>query len=540
MRLLKASKIELVEFSPNRVPPYAILSHRWQEDEVLLADISHPINDAKLASYKKTESVCKQAAADRLEYVWVDTCCIDKTSSAELSEAINSMYSWYRQAEKCYAYLSDVVAEAETDQRHSSLARSEWFKRGWTLQELLAPTDVIFFSRDWVEIGTKSTLSEILSNISGIDKEILAQSQPARSASIAKRMSWASERVTTRPEDIAYSLMGIFAVNMPILYGEGGEKAFQRLQEEIMKQSDDHSLFAWRDFSTSPGSHCGLLARHPSAFALSKDILPYDDWEPRRPFSMTNMGLCIDLPMFRHDPFKNDDYAAVLACATPPHYKNNSFVTIFLQQLAGRQFVRIDPQKLGSTCCPRSYAGETIYVRQAANGPETQGLLPQHLLQLRRGPTRYSYRVDMLIYPCVIGEVDVAAPVEVSVSSELERVRPPLTERPLAFAIAKRAKQLALAIIFERTRDQTRFVVLLGSMTNFHLGSNVVDLKKAGEWEVSWEDAQGMFEPEDLGTFMRATEDIVCVTAEVIIHNRAKYYLIDIEIVESRQYNRQR
>lgn len=130
-----------------------------------------------------------------------------------------------------------------------------------------------FYSRDWLEIGTKTAIKNTLSQITGIDEDVLSNNRYVYLASIARRMSWASHRVTRRPEDIAYCLMGIFRVNMPMLYGEGEEHAFFRLQEEIMKVSDDHSLFAWRDFSSE--TLCGLLARSPRAFALSGDISPF-------------------------------------------------------------------------------------------------------------------------------------------------------------------------------------------------------------------------------------------------------------------------
>lgn len=167
--------------------------------------------------------------------------------------------------------------------------------RGWTLQELLAPSEIVFFSRDWVEIGKKSTLCGILSKITRIDEKILMHVKPLESASIAKRMSWAAHRKTTRSEDIAYCLMGIFSVNMPMLYGEGGERAFLRLQEEIMKHSDDQSIFAWVDREAPSDSLHGLLATSPSKFAGCHTIFPYDNWDPRPPYSMTNRGLRIDL-----------------------------------------------------------------------------------------------------------------------------------------------------------------------------------------------------------------------------------------------------
>jgi hypothetical protein len=198
------------------------------------------------------------AAKHSCDYVWIDTCCIDKTSSAELSEAINSMFRWYRKSKVCFAYLEDVskgpgwkVIEIESndedatppgspDPALSFLAKSRWFKRGWTLQELIAPKAVYFYDSSWNKIGEKRQLEEEITEITGIDSDVLYDHTLLYTKSIARRMSWASSRETTKIEDIAYCLMGILDVNMPLLYGEG-ERAFTRLQEVIMQSSYDHS-----------------------------------------------------------------------------------------------------------------------------------------------------------------------------------------------------------------------------------------------------------------------------------------------------------
>ncbi|KAH9856278.1 hypothetical protein C2E23DRAFT_697772, partial [Lenzites betulinus] len=195
------------------------------------------------------------------EWLWDDTCCIDKSSSAELSEAINSMFVWYARAGLCLAFLSDVPSR---DAEHpaapkSAFRHSRWFRRGWTLQELVAPrTSMVLFARDWSLIAARRELAEIIMDITGIHKEFLGPTQhgassaapdrPARdfrSASIAQRLAWAAGRETTRTEDRAYSLMGLCGVNMPVLYGEGGARAFRRLQLEVLAQSADQTLFAW-------------------------------------------------------------------------------------------------------------------------------------------------------------------------------------------------------------------------------------------------------------------------------------------------------
>lgn len=246
MRLLYASTITLRSFPPKSIPPYAILSHTWgaEEDEVTLQELGK-LSAFEKPGYSKIEGACKHALKDGLDYIWIDTCCIDKTSSSELSEAINSMFRWYEDARICYAYLSDLSVRDITSKGdfRKNFRACKWFTRGWTLQELLAPPLVGFYTREWHVLGSKTTLSAHISSITRIDINALNGTRLS-SYTIAQRMSWASKRVTTRPEDVAYCLLGIFGINMPLLYGEG-DKAFLRLQEEIIKTSDDHSIFAW-------------------------------------------------------------------------------------------------------------------------------------------------------------------------------------------------------------------------------------------------------------------------------------------------------
>ncbi|KAJ5109159.1 heterokaryon incompatibility protein-domain-containing protein [Penicillium angulare] len=247
MRLVNVSTLQLEEFIPDKIPQYAILSHRWEETgEVLFSDFQNGTARRK-AAWEKLEKSCEQAIKDELDYIWIDTCCIDKSSSAELSESINSMFSFYRHAKVCYAYLSDVSSDDDIRVPDSKFFKSLWFTRGWTLQELVAPRVVQFFFKDWKELGERYDLSDILSDITRIPEEVLDHSKSFDEFSIAQRMAWASQRNVTRSEDMAYCLMGLFDVNMPMLYGEGGVKAFIRLQEEIIKISDDTSIFAWVD-----------------------------------------------------------------------------------------------------------------------------------------------------------------------------------------------------------------------------------------------------------------------------------------------------
>jgi len=264
------------------------------------------------SGYWKIKKACEQALKDGLDYVWVDTCCIDKTSSAELSEAINSMFRWYKGAGVCYAYLNDVDVHLEvgtdgallSNKRYSEgeLAKSRWFKRGWTLQELIAPANVEFYGRDWQYIDTKTRLREALQRITGIGADVL-QTGRVEDESIAKRMSWMVSRETTRSEDMAYSLMGIFDVNMPLLYGEGN-KAFVRLQEEIMKDSADNSLFTWSPLP-SPGNKflrprpqlSSIFAEYPSQFEHSGGMTKrrFDEDIAGESYALTNLGVHIKL-----------------------------------------------------------------------------------------------------------------------------------------------------------------------------------------------------------------------------------------------------
>jgi Heterokaryon incompatibility protein (HET) len=244
MRLLErndAGEILLTEnILDGKIPPYAILSHTWGSEEVLLKDLIDGTGENKLG-YKKIQFCGEQARRDSLRYFWVDTCCIDKTSSAELQETISCMFRWYRDAAKCYVYLADVSrlpsdTDNESSQSRWKLAfrKSRWFTRGWTLQELIAPASVEFFSEEGIRLGDKKSLEESIHEITGIPLKVL-RGGPLSDFSISQRIAWIEKRETTRKEDKAYSILGIFDVHMPLLYGEGRERAFKRLQEEIDK-----------------------------------------------------------------------------------------------------------------------------------------------------------------------------------------------------------------------------------------------------------------------------------------------------------------
>ncbi|KAI0898745.1 heterokaryon incompatibility protein-domain-containing protein [Annulohypoxylon nitens] len=313
MWLLHASSKTIEYFIDDDYPPYAILSHTWEEEEVSFQDWQGTKSPKleRMKVYQKILYCCTQALRDGLEWVWVDTCCIDKTSSAELSESINSMFRWYQNSTFCYAYLSDVSRDTSLTP-NSEFARSRWHSRGWTLQELIAPKILFFFSKDWCLLGTKSRLSELLHSITHIEPKFLDRSN-LDLASVAKKMSWASNRNTSRVEDIAYCLLGIFDINMPLIYGEG-KNAFRRLQEEIIKtRFDDHSVFAW-----------GTIVPKPSIEISNKNVLDgIEDLAWSKPREL--LGLLAESPryfadsgMFIPSPIADEFYRNPNSVATLP------------------------------------------------------------------------------------------------------------------------------------------------------------------------------------------------------------------------------
>ncbi|KAG1780593.1 hypothetical protein EV702DRAFT_1177848 [Suillus placidus] len=221
------------------IPQYAILSHRWRDGEVQFSDIDQP-HARNMPGYSKLTKT-------GIAIVWIDTCCINKSNSSELSDAINSMFMWYKKAQICYAYLYDV---SRCDTLIAEFSNSQWFRRGWTLQELVAPNNVVFFSRDWQEIGSKSSFARLIEQITEIDRGVLLTNYQEE-VSVAKKVSWATGRQTMRVEDRAYSLLE-------------GENAFVRLQIEIMKSSNDQSNFAWeshRGDTSASAAQCRQWSR---------------------------------------------------------------------------------------------------------------------------------------------------------------------------------------------------------------------------------------------------------------------------------------
>ncbi|KAH9205342.1 hypothetical protein DL95DRAFT_451266 [Leptodontidium sp. 2 PMI_412] len=250
MRLLKINgpgEFSLVQVASHTTLSYAILSHTWTDgQEVTYQDLISGAGNSK-SGYDKIKFCGEQATRDGLQYFWVDTCCIDKSDPAELSKAINSMFRWYRNAKKCYVYLADVSRPGEnTDVQASqstwevAFRSSKWFTRGWTLQELIAPAVVEFFSQEGKLLGDKKSLEKPIYEITQIPIHAL-RGNPFSDFSIAERKGWAAQRQTTEEEDIVYCLLGLYEVSMPTIYGEGKDVALKRLEMTIKGFSDDSS-----------------------------------------------------------------------------------------------------------------------------------------------------------------------------------------------------------------------------------------------------------------------------------------------------------
>ena len=265
--MLKANgELSLTKDLFDDIPHYAILSHTWIDDdqEPTFRDLVEGSGFAK-AGYRKIRFCAKQAAHDGLRHFWVDTCCIDKSNNTELSEAINSMFRWYRNAAKCYVYLGDVSIDYH-DQNSLpfpswkvALQKSRWFKRGWTLQELIAPLSVEFFSLEGERLGDKKSLQQTLHEVTGIPVKVLEGSMLS-GFSVAERMSWAKMRETKREEDKAYSLLGIFDIHMPLIYGEGIQSALRRLREEIDRSPSINDLGLIRTGAPKKGGESQIWA----------------------------------------------------------------------------------------------------------------------------------------------------------------------------------------------------------------------------------------------------------------------------------------
>ncbi|KAF2259649.1 HET-domain-containing protein [Lojkania enalia] len=241
MRLLQRNShgdLTFTEDLHDGIPAYAILSHTWgkDEEEVTFRDMKDGSGRGK-KGYKKIKFCGERAAHNGLQYFWVDTCCIDKTNNVELTSAINSMYRWYHGAARCYVYLADVHADqpGESSTWEEAFRKSRWFTRGWTLQELIAPRSVEFFSVEGDWLGCKTSLEPLIHNVTKIPVQALCGS--LSEFSVEERMTWVDMRITKHGEDMAYCLLGIVNVSLAVIYGEGKAKAIARLKRELALQS---------------------------------------------------------------------------------------------------------------------------------------------------------------------------------------------------------------------------------------------------------------------------------------------------------------
>ncbi|KJX96484.1 hypothetical protein TI39_contig622g00004 [Zymoseptoria brevis] len=340
MRLLHAGTLSFHPLESFRtLPRYAILSHAWRDDEVTYQEMrDRPDRICAKQGFTKITAFAERALANEFQFVWVDTCCIDKTSSAELSEAINSMFRLYREASICYVYLDDVPSFTGDAAWDAALQASRWFTRGWTLQELIAPRELEFYATDWTCVGTKRDLGKAITARTGIPPSVMEDCDFSK-CSIAQRMSWAAGRSTSRREDAAYCLMGLFDVNMPMLYGEGNG-AFLRLQQEIIKNSDDMSIFAWVDTSSPFSAYHGLLAHSPSHFAQCGDI-KFVRGKSNEPYHITNKGIRLHLALEGRDCSAQE-----LVARLPGVFKEHVELGIFLQKVGEEQYARVEASQL--------------------------------------------------------------------------------------------------------------------------------------------------------------------------------------------------
>ncbi|KAH7629308.1 heterokaryon incompatibility protein-domain-containing protein [Sordaria sp. MPI-SDFR-AT-0083] len=439
MRLINTTTLTLQSFMlpAPQLPSYAILSHTWYpspDDEVTFQDFTllprHELE--KKRGYAKISQTCQRAKKSGIKWAWVDTCCIDKTSSAELTEAINSMFAWYKGATVCFAFLEDLepvpgtargsgtgrrlglgVPQGQNGQNgqngpgqsegrlsvsddggsnvgsnvsaatgsrmgsttsstHIQAGRMEhlsheekvrrfgacrWFTRGWTLQELIAPSKMGFYNSKWEFVGEKPALKQVLAEITQISESVLENSALLPTIPVAQRMSWASSRVTTRPEDMAYCLLGIFDVQSPLMYGEG-EKAFIRLQEEIVKETNDFSIFAWKTgkgSGTQHQKHWGILAPSPKEFAGSRDIEVWGNPLYNAECYVTGKGLRFTpapggggLLRSGSSRFKGTEGTYLLDLGCYHRSEKGKAIGVFLQQHGSDLYCRVVPESLPS------------------------------------------------------------------------------------------------------------------------------------------------------------------------------------------------
>lgn len=276
--------------------------------------------------------------------IWIDTCCINKKDRDELTYALNAMFTWYRESQVCYCYMYDVPKnDLDPEHKYSKFRTSQWFMRGWCLQELLAPLYLIFFNRDWEEIGTKSSLKGAISDITGIAPSIVVLNQGGE-ISVAQRLSWAAKRQTSVAADKSYCLLGLLGVNMPMTsdgkeIGEDEEKTFFRLQVQMLKTSDDQSLFCWQEPPEEKRPSSGLLARSPRHFKnCHRFYEPRENCQASQQLTFSKKGIRVRLPLIldpEGSPGEDNVYLAIMACHKKPdiNYYDPPPMAIYLKKL---------------------------------------------------------------------------------------------------------------------------------------------------------------------------------------------------------------
>lgn len=379
MWLINTSTLMLELVQNPESQPYAILSHTWGEEEVSFQELASPEQVWGKKGFEKIRATCELARRQDppLPFAWVDTCCIDKTSSAELAESLNSMFAWYKKATVCFVLLSDLPAHA-SEIPDPKLPSCRWFTRGWTLQELIAPRHMEFYDSDWNYHGTKIDRLDEIANITGVAPMVLKDSSLLCTFPVGVRMSWAAERQTSREEDMAYCLLGIFDVNMAMIYGEG-QKAFIRLQKQIMEDSNDMTLFAWVSHDSSQ-KYRGILARSTSEFKACHHLeRSGGSLNLNKDYTLTNNGLRIHTHLAKVEPHgPGNDYDHVLSLNCKIRGKTLRRIAIHLAKTPDG-FVRRFPDKLCYRHNAAAWAGKqsTAYIRKDVTAEESRQLSAQ-------------------------------------------------------------------------------------------------------------------------------------------------------------------
>jgi hypothetical protein len=393
MWLLNTSTLSLIYVNNLEDYSYAILSHTWGNDEVSFQEITNLTRARWKTGFSKIKMTCQLARQKGIGYAWIDTCCIDKSSSAELSEAINSMFLWYQKSVVCFVHLEDLPSATYANisgataylRNWAGSGRCRWFTRGWTLQELIAPENVEFYDMAWNRIGNKADFVDTLAQVTRIPRGVLNGTEKLRKIPVGSRIAWAAGRETTRVEDRAYCLLGIFDINMPLLYGEGA-RAFLRLQQEIAKETNDMSLFAWQQqphYGTaadrSPDQvFRGIFAESPEEFEgcsrISKDYNGHFEFSGS--YTITNNGLLVDTPLADGD---REDFILNLCCSRENDSGTHEWVGIRLTKTPNG-FVRSSATDLFAIPSVAYFCGESAscYIKKVVSKDESREIEEQY------------------------------------------------------------------------------------------------------------------------------------------------------------------